>query len=154
MLSNEHYPFSVTRAAIVLTHMQVAQRVDRQSQSQNTRSEQISRNIYCKSQWRHMYSMSCDILCIESWNVPWTHLYMGGEPEVDRINIFRVTQSRSVCGAGYGSCSNRFRCSSPRDSHSIFEVRIVIVPGMQCISQCLLCAYCIVCVRNSHFSWE
>lgn len=60
-----------------------------------------------------MYSMSCDILCIESWNVPWnTFMYGRCAWSWSYINIFRVTQSRSVCGAGYGSCSDRFRCSS------------------------------------------
>lgn len=42
MLSNEHYPFSVTLAAIVFTHMQVSAMDLRDRDRENTKREQIS----------------------------------------------------------------------------------------------------------------
>lgn len=171
-----NYANAVARALSVLCHsgidctfpyMQVAQ-------AERERGEQISSHIYCKSQWRHMYSTSCDILCIESWNVfhehktthTHTHIHRKVAVEVVRINIYftcdtieiSVRRGSTLCWSAFVApltihvqfihIKYNFRSWN---CHAAYILRSLHAPRVRVYFMC--------CLRNSHLdlvqcSWE
>lgn len=83
---------------------------------------QRSRHIYCKSQWRHMYSMSCDIF--NALNCGMFRFALYASHSIYKINNFVQKSENCHCDLASASaslashmCVYKFYCFASRKSH-------------------------------------